>query len=45
MDSKVACQAAGQQYACPSATCDSGPMATPMVPLFAVIAAMLYKLM
>jgi len=45
MDSKVACQAAGQQYACPSATCDSGSMATPMVPLFAVIAAMLYKLM
>ena len=45
MDSKITCQAAGQQYTCPSTTCDSGSMATPMVSLFAVIAAMLYKLL
>ena len=30
---------------CPATTCDSGSMATPMVSLFAVIAAMLYQLM
>jgi hypothetical protein len=30
---------------CPSTACDSGSMATPMVSLFAVIAATFYKLM
>ena len=44
-DNKEFCLDAALLAKCNATTCDSGSMATPMVSLFAVIAAMLYKLM
>ena len=45
-DYKAACLTSAKFITgCNATTCDSGSMATPMVSLFAVIAAMLYKLM
>jgi hypothetical protein len=45
VNAKDTCLMAAAITGCNATTCDSGSMATPMVSLFAVIAAMLYQLM